>query len=209
MALGTYDDLKTSIADWLMRSDLDGVIPDLIALAEEDHNRVLRTREMLVRAVTIPAADEPYENLPADYLELKAIQFNADPVVVPKFVTPAFIRAYRRGTGTLSGTPVFYTIEGSQFLFERTPADVELEILYYQRIPALSDGNQTNWLLTAAPSVYLYGALTQSAPYLKDDERIATWDALYQRALAALLRQDKGAETNASPLTVRARKAIR
>lgn len=208
MALDTYTNLKASIGDWLMRSDLTAVIPDLIALAEEEHNLKLRTREMLVRAVTIPAADEPYENLPGDFRELKAIQFNSDPVVVPKYVTPAWIRAYRRNSATESGIPRFYTIEGSQLLFERTPADVELEILYYQTIPALSDGNPTNWLLTAHPSVYLYGALTQSAPYLKDDERIATWDALYQRALAAIQTADQASEVNGPPIVVRARKAF-
>lgn len=208
MALANYTDLKASLADWLNRSDLTAVIPDLIALAEEEHNIKLRTREMLVRAVTIPAADEPYENLPADYLELKAIQFNSDPVKVPEYVTPAWIRAYRRGTADNAGTPSFYTIEGSQFLFERTPSDVELEIVYYQKIPALSTGNPTNWLLTAHPSVYLYGALTQSAPYLKDDERIATWDTLYQRALASIQTQDQNAETNGSPLVIRPRRAI-
>lgn len=208
MALDTYTALKTSVADWLMRSDLTAVIPDLIALAEEDHNIHLRTREMLVRAVTDPEADEPYENLPGDFLELKAIQFNSDPVVVPKYVTPAWMRAYRRNSATESGTPRFYTIEGPQLLFERVPADVELEILYYQKIPALSDGNPTNWLLTAHPSVYLYGTLVQSAPYLKDDERLATWDALYQRALRAIQTVDAAAEINGPPLAVRARKAF-
>lgn len=208
MALSTYTELQASIADWLLRSDLTAVIPDLIALAEEDHNRKLRVREMLVRAVTTPAADEPYENLPGDFLELKAIQFNASPLVVPKYRTPAWLRAYRRSSANDGGTPCFYTIEGPQLLFDVTPSDVELEILYYQKIPALSGGNPTNWLLTAAPSVYLYGALTQSAPYLKDDERIATWDALYQRALAALQTQDQASEVNGPPIAVTARKAL-
>lgn len=208
MALDDYDALKASMADWLMRSDLTAAIPDFIALAEEDHNTTLRVREMLVRAVTVPAADEPYENLPGDFLELKAIQFNSDPLTVPKYRTPAWLRAYRRSSSNEGGTPLFYSIEGSQFLFDRTPSDVELEILYYQKIPALSDSNTTNWLLTNHPSVYLYGALLQSAPYLKDDERVAIWDTLYQRGLQKLQAADQAAEINGPPIVVTPRKAL-
>ena len=42
MALTTYDELKTSIADFLDRDDLTSVIPDFITLAEADLNRGLR-----------------------------------------------------------------------------------------------------------------------------------------------------------------------
>ena len=208
MALSTYTELQAAMADWLMRTDLTAAIPDFIALAEEEHNTSLRVREMLVRAVTSPAADEPYENLPGDFLELKAIQFNSDPIHVPQYRTPAWLRAYRKHTASTSGTPSFYSIEGSQLLFEKTPADVELEILYYQKIPALSVSNTTNWLLTSHPSVYLYGALLQSAPYLKDDDRVAIWDTLYQRGLAKLQSADQAAEVNGPPIAVVARRGM-
>lgn len=35
MAISTYAELKSAVADWLHRSDLDGVIPDFVALAED------------------------------------------------------------------------------------------------------------------------------------------------------------------------------
>ena len=50
MALTTYTELKTSLADWLYRSDLASVIPDFISLAESQVERQLRTRQMIVRA---------------------------------------------------------------------------------------------------------------------------------------------------------------
>jgi len=42
MALGTYAQLKTSIADWLNRSDLTSAIADFITLAEADENVSIR-----------------------------------------------------------------------------------------------------------------------------------------------------------------------
>ena len=46
MALATYSDLKTSIANWLDRSDLTDVIPDFIALAETRHKRDFKIRRV-------------------------------------------------------------------------------------------------------------------------------------------------------------------
>ncbi len=48
MALTTYNELKTSVGDWLNRTDLTTVIPDFIALAEAQIERQLRTRQMIV-----------------------------------------------------------------------------------------------------------------------------------------------------------------
>ncbi len=46
MAISTYAELKTSIANWLDREDLTDIIPDFIALAETRHKRELKRRRM-------------------------------------------------------------------------------------------------------------------------------------------------------------------
>lgn len=210
MGLANYTELKDQLGDWLIREDLTAVIPTFITLAEEALNKELRVRPMLVRAITVPAADEPRENLPGDYLELKAIQFNCDPLYVPEYRTPAWLRAYRRSSANTGGVPRFYSIEGGELLFDVTPSEVELEILYYQRIPSLNDTTQpTNAILTEYPSLYLYGALLHTAPYLKDDPRVATWSTLYQQALYNAKKDDRGAEVNSSPINVVPRRSIR
>jgi len=50
---------------------------------------------------------------------------------------------------------------------------------YKAGIAVLSDTNTTNWLLTNYPNLYLYAALLESAPYLRDDERILLWQGMY------------------------------
>ena len=42
MAIGTYAELQTAVANWLDRDDLTDRIPEFIALAEAKMNRVLR-----------------------------------------------------------------------------------------------------------------------------------------------------------------------
>ena len=69
---------------------------------------------------------------------------------------------------------------------------------YWRKIPALSDSNTTNWLLTDAPDVYLYGSLMQSAPYLAHDERLAVWAGLYTQATTSLQRSSENAKWGAN-----------
>ena len=69
MALGTYAQLKTSIADWLNRSDLTSAIADFITLAEAEFNRTVRVRQMIVRANA--TLDSEYTQLPSDFLQME------------------------------------------------------------------------------------------------------------------------------------------
>jgi len=50
MALSTYTELKTSIANWLNRSDLtDEISDDFIKLVESEYNSKLRIRKKSLR----------------------------------------------------------------------------------------------------------------------------------------------------------------
>ena len=74
-------------------------------------------------------------------------------------------------------------------------------MLYYGRIPALSDIETSNWLLNDAPDVLLYGALLQSAPYLVDDARVQVWAGLYQSGVEALNIENEKARVS-GPLSM-------
>jgi hypothetical protein len=69
----------------------------------------------------------------------------------------------------------------------------------------LSSTNTTNWLLTQAPDVYLYGSLMQAAPYLKEDERITVWASIYARGLEELQIADDRGATSGGAIMMRAR----
>ena len=58
----------------------------------------------------------------------------------------------------------------------------------FKGVTALSSGN--NWLFTANPDVYLYGALLEAQPYLQDDARIATWAQIFEKVVAEVRRTD-------------------
>jgi hypothetical protein len=198
MTLSTFDGLVSSIGGWLMRDDLTAVIPDFIALAEADMSQRLRLRAMLTRATTTISGDG-YETLPSDFLGMWRLTLDGGEI---RFAPAARMAGYAeewRGSA-----PMFFSVVGEQLQFAPTgptPGGV-LEMTYYARPEALSDDNQTNAILLASPAVYLYGALMQSAPYLADDQRVATWGALYQQACDLLQAADDAAEF-AGPLVIR------
>ena len=67
MAITTYSELKTAVADWLNRSDLTTAIPNFISLAEAQMTRQIRHRKMVTRATA--TMDTPYFAVPSDWKE--------------------------------------------------------------------------------------------------------------------------------------------
>ena len=190
MALTNYTDLKTSIADFLNRSDLTSVIPDFITMAEADMNRSLRIREMSVRTRSV--IDSQYVKLPDDYLGMRNIELLTDPVTPLEFMNLHNLDIHRASNAT--GKPLYYSIMQNNIEFAPAPdGDYTLEILYYQKIPPLATFS-TNHILDNHCDAYLYGSLSHSAPYLHSDERIGVWSGKYQQIIEQIKTSDDKAK---------------
>lgn len=190
MALTTYSELKTSIANYLNRSDLTSVIPDFITLAESKLNRVLRLRAMQKRVSTSTTASDAFVDVPNDFLE--AVQFFVDsnPNSILDYVNPTEIEL--DNIRETSGKPKQYTIVGSEFKLNPIPDSIyTLKLTYFAKVPALSDSNTTNYLITNYPQLYLYGSLLEAQPYIINDERIQVWMSLYNEAVQLINRDDE------------------
>lgn len=207
MALSSYSELQSAIANWMNRDDLTDRIPEFIALFEARFNREVRWRKLLVRRVTEP--DEEYEELPSDFVALKSIRFNSDPPTAPLTrVSEDIMEQLRYEAGGVAGTPRYYALTGDggmQILFERPLADgLRLELLHYRTLPSLDDAdNTTNSLLLSHPDVYLYGTLMEAEPYVKNRDELDLWSALYTAAVEKLRKQDADAEFGEVPLVMR------
>jgi hypothetical protein len=203
MAIDSYSTLKSTIADFLNRTDLTSAIPSFISLSEAKFNRVLRTRQMIKRAnATI---DTRYFAMPADFLEAKSFILNTNPITYVEFASQDYIQKQRESVAIASGKPKLFGIIGTQFEVVPSPdASYTGELTYYAKIDPLSDSTTSNWLLSYAPDLYLYSALIQAAPYLRDDERIATWGQFYTAAMDDIVVADQRASVATTPV-VRAR----
>ena len=198
MAITTYAELKTAIANWLNRDDLTSVIPDFISLAEADMDRKVRHWRMEERSTA--TIDARYTALPSGFME--AVRFHLDVDERPvELVTPLSLQTYRRQNADATGRPQYYSVIAGQIEVWPSPdGSYTGELYYYARTTPLSDSATTNWILTYFPDAYLYGALMHSAPYLVDDQRAGTWGSLYQAAIDGINRNNEKAKFGGSGL---------
>jgi hypothetical protein len=189
MALWTYPQLQSAIADWLERGDLATRIPAFIALAEAQMNRTLRVRRMVARASA--TVDGAFSATPADFLE--AISLTASDGSRSWDLEPAAPEvALRQAAGEVTGVPRSWALVGTEFRYMPAPAaPLTAELTYYARIPALTESSPSNWVLADHPDVYLFGALKEAAPFLRDMEMASLFEAKQQAALAALRDTDR------------------
>lgn len=64
------------------------------------------------------------------------------------------------------------------------PATFELS--YFERPQPLAEDNQVNWTTQYAPQLLLYATLLEAQPFLKRPERTSEFQALFDRAAAAV-----------------------
>jgi hypothetical protein len=203
MAIDTYANLQSTISDWLNRDDLAAVIPSFIALAEADISRTLRDYRMEKRSTAL--VDAQYSALPTDWLETIRVQVSGDTSRL-ELVSDGALADMRAARNDAGGKPTHYAhTAGGLELFPTPDAEYTIEVVYFAKVPALSVSATTNWLLSAAPDVYLYGALTQSAPYLKDDQRAPVWAGLYQNVITGLNTASERSRYSGTGLRLRIR----
>ncbi|URC15509.1 tail tubular protein [Octadecabacter Antarctic DB virus 2] len=204
MTINTYATLQTAVADFLNRADLTATVPTFISLAEAGINRDLRHWKMEERAVA--EVNSQYSAVPGDWLDTIRFSITSGTTSPLDLISQAELIERRSGNDNTGGKPCFYAMSSGQFEFFPTPDEsYDAELIYHARIPALSDSNTTNFLLTEAPDVYLYGALVHSAPYLKEDPRAQTWAAFYKSAIDSLQRTSDKAKHSGSGLRMKIR----
>jgi hypothetical protein len=183
MALTTYSELQTSVANWLNRSDLSAVIPDFITMAEKRLDKDPRLRQIGARSFV---AVENYA-LPTDFRSIVSLYHDGTSVYAPIMVVSPDELANRKGSGAVGVPRYAAVITDTSPPTLRFAPDVSgnytLKMTYERTIEALSGTNPSNTLLTDAPEIYLYAALSEAEGYLQEDQRVALWEQKLDNAL--------------------------
>ena len=205
-----YTSLQAAVTEYLARDQdttLIGRIPTFIQFVEAKFNRQLFMRQMEQRATALvnTASSEPeFISLPSDFQSMRRVRLSSvtgKPCL--EFKSGTQMDEYRFATSDVAAQPRYFTVFGGEIELAPTPdAAYTIEMVYRQDIPPLASNN-SNWLLTLAPDLYLYGALLESAPYLKEDGRIQTWGLGFTSALNDLNDLGLTSTFNAGPMTVR------
>ena len=160
MAITTYANLQTAIANWLARDDLTNYIPDFITLFECAAARKLKVRLQETTTTLTPSAG--VATLPTDYLGHRRVTWSGSPTRELDYVAPPVWASMFSDSAT--GIPSIFTIEGA-YLRVKPLDDTALTFTYNQRTTAISAG--LNWLFTNHPDAYLFGSLCEANAFNK------------------------------------------
>lgn len=205
----TFSSLFTDVQSYLNRetdTQLTSQIPQFIALGEFRCAREMKTLGFKRVYAGNFATNSSVMSKPANWRETISFNFgtgsggNTFNQMWPR--SYEFCRSYWPNPTVTDATqpPRFYAdYDYNHWLIVPTPVSgIPFEVSIYEKPPPLSTENQTNWLTEYVPDMILYASLLESEPWVKNFELIQAWQANFDRALAALMGEDKKRRSDAS-----------
>lgn len=190
----TYSSLVQDVIVYAERSDqpFTTQVPRLIMLAENRLASEIKGLGFLKVASFTLTSSQPIYEKPARWRETKNFSILAG--TDRKFLLPRgyeYCRTYN-SDATTTGAPSYYAdYDYEHFYLARSPDQAySAEMSYYERPEPLSESNETNWTTQYAPQLLLYATLLEAQPFLKMPERIAEFQALYDRAMSSITKEN-------------------
>lgn len=183
MSLANYSGLSTAIATWGTRSYSQDQIDDFILLAESVMNRRLGAHYTRETSTTLSLTSGSVA-LPTGFVRaLSLVHTTYGPL------DEASIAAVReRRVWDTAGIPSIFAVTGTT-LETASVYTGNLTLDYEAKMTALSSGNTTNWLLTAAPDAYLFYCRAAQAAFEEEFEQAAIFEAKGAAAVEELTQQ--------------------
>ena len=190
----TYDSLTSTVLQYLERRDAAVVeaIPTFITLCEFEIAQYIKTLGQMEVVDANMNIGNPVIAKPARWRKTVSMTLSnsgsKQPILLRKL---EYLNAYAQDV-TATGTPLYYAdYDFEHWIVAPTPDQAyAFEAVCYTRLQPLSSAYQTNWLTQNAPNAMLFGTLKQTAPFLKNDARLALWKQMFDEALAALKTED-------------------
>jgi hypothetical protein len=191
----TYSSLLEDVRRYLERgftAESDQIVyeqlPRLITLGERRIARELKLQGF-IRVMTTPLQAGVSTYLKPDrWRDTISMTVGGRPVFARSY---EYLRNYWPDEAETAQPEFYADYDYQHWLFAPTPPSaLTLEVLYYEQPRLLDDEFQTNWLTEYAPDLLLYATLLEASPFLKNDERIGTWQNMYDRAAQALSGED-------------------
>jgi hypothetical protein len=191
----TYDSLLEDVRRYLERgftAESDSIVfeqlPRLVTLGERRISRELKVLGFVRAVQTILSVGVSTYAKPDRWRDTISMEVDGQIIYARSY---EFCRSYWPDPSAVA-TPEYYAdYDYHHWLLTPTPNAVStLDVIYYEQPRFLGDDFQTNWLTEYAPDVLLYATMLEAAPFLKNDERVQVWQAMYDRAAQALDGED-------------------
>lgn len=181
-----YNQIKEVALSYSDREDEEVIsnMDNFLKVVEARINRELETRQSHNRAVMTTVEGQQYYGLPADFNGMRDIQVDGTTL---QYRSPELMNQQI----AIAGSTPIYTIIANQIQIYPTPGACQLEVVYSQSLPPLTDTASENWVTRAAPDVYLWGLLVEISAFTKDGQAGQIWDSRFLTELDKITQRDK------------------
>lgn len=102
-----------------------------------------------------------------------------------------FLRRFWPDDSVVGFPQYFADYDYNNWLLAPTPdQSYPFEVMFWELPAQLDEVNQQNWISIYAPEVLLYSTLLECSTFLKNDERIPTWENLFNEGMKSLSNED-------------------
>ena len=190
-------EIRTAAQSYCDRYDeeLVGAIPSFVKVVEGKINNALRTGDQSVRAQIWLMRDEEYYCLPSDWGGARDVEILEPGKQYGRtlvYLAPEQMNSLnRKRDSSFVGKHNYYTIIAGQIQVAPPTDNEVLEVVYYQRLPALVKDSDTNWLTKKNPDAYIFGLCTEIGAFAKDAELYDTYKNRFAESLIDITAEDQ------------------
>jgi len=199
----TYDELKTFVTAYLeLDSTTAGYFDTFVCLAEAKMNRAIIAPERESSSTLVTTNGTQWVALPTDFRSLISARYSATDGWTLQPVSLNVINGDYSNSGN-KAEPQVFAISQSRMYFGPIPdAAYSVVITYIADLDGISSNNQTNWLLTAHPDVYLYGIVVEALAFQEDKAFLPLFKQAFDLAVEEINMQGNRYRT-AGPIRMR------
>jgi hypothetical protein len=186
-------DIKTAAQAYCDRYDdeMVNVIPAFIKVVEGKINNALRTGDQAIRSQIYLERDNEYYGLPSDWGGARDVEILHEGQQHGRTLVYLSPEEMNKVSRKSNGRHNYYTIIANQIQIA-PPSDNEiLEITYYQRLPALENDTDSNWLTRKSPDAYIFGLCTEICAFAKDPILFESYRGRFAESLMEITMEDQ------------------
>ena len=190
----TRTEFNAYLSRFVWRDGDTGFESDLSLIIRMGEARMARDLMVLrrVKMETLTATGTTID-LPDDYYSVRSLKLlTAGGGGSLTYITPY---------ASNGGRSVGYTVRNDSIEVSGLPDDGEFVLEYYTTLPTYDD--EETWVQQHYFDLYVYACLLNTAPYLREDARLAEWEASYDKAISGTLQDDARRAFNGSPLQMK------
>jgi hypothetical protein len=185
MAISTKSELKAKALSYLARSGLSTHMDDFVKFAESRLNRDLPLTAFEIDTALTGTIGSRELALPDDFVEPISLDLT----------TWGFDRLIPRTAGVMqylstNGTPSEWIINGSNIDLDCPCNQAHTFSFRYRQSFALEEDDDTNWLLTHHPDVYLAAVLAEAFGFARNFDAASAWGSRTVEAIDAIHWKD-------------------